>query len=658
MISICLSIQAQTRLTGTVLDKKTGEPIFGANIFIENSTVGATSDPDGKFTIKNIRGANQKVVITHVSYGSQTVPLRGRTRIDFKLNPKVTELGEFQLEQDKDRRWKRLYRQFEEAFIGQSINAEMVEVKNPWVMELAKANAGEISGFSLDLLEIENRATGYKIQFLVDQFKIAGKEVSYSGKPLFTPLEPADNEENEKWIERRKTTYQGSRQHFLYALVNNRLTQEGFNIYNAKFDQREGRFKTDGSLSAEEVFKDGVLNFKDFLKVVYTKEKPEPAFVKAFSSETTVDMGRRGTMYIQDRATSKNQTSYLFVRSSRGTQISDQGFLKTPEAILEYGYWSWERVAELLPYEYQLDLIEPQEKTEALVEEAFIPRKNGFDLSKAQLPIEEIIVAAPRRDAIRSIDRPKFENSSSVTWLKKKDPIIAIDLNGEARAYPISILERHEVVNDILANESVAITYCPLCGSGLAFSSSLEEQQLSFGVSGLLYNNNVLLFDRNTNSLWSQIEAKAVAGELSGKSLDVIPLTRMTWADWKDENPEGKVLSNDTGFDIDYSKSPYQGYEQTTEIPFLIGATSDQLKPKDIVIGISVNNKYKAYSLKKLSRLEESLQDELAGETLTISYNKENEQVTIIDQAGNAIKAMQLYWFSWYAFHPDTLLFK
>lgn len=355
MFSISQLSLAQSSLTGTITNSETGEPIFGANIFIENSTVGANSDPDGKFRIQNIRGSNQNVVISHIAYYSQTVSLRGRTRIDFKLKPKVTQLDNFEIEQDKDRKWKRLYRQFEEAFIGESRNASKVVVRNPWVMELEKGNGGDISGHSLDLLEIENRATGYLIQFLVEQFKTSGNEVVYSGKPYFTPIKAASADEEEEWKEAREKAYLGSRQHLLDALVKARASEEGFVLYNAEFDQRKGKFVTGERISGSEVLENGILNFEKFLKVVYTNEKPEPAFVEAFSSETRVDMGLMGSLRLEDRAATKNQISYLFIRTSKGIKLSDDAFLKNPEALLEYGYWSWERVAELLPYEYHLD---------------------------------------------------------------------------------------------------------------------------------------------------------------------------------------------------------------------------------------------------------------------------------------------------------------
>ena len=344
----------QSTLSGKVIDKESGEPIFGANIFIENSTLGTTSDLDGRYEIDGIRTSFKNIVVSHLAFKSQTIPLNEQRQIDFLLEPKIRELNAVEIEGARDRKWKRLYKKFEESFIGNSKNAKSITVNNPWVMDLMKNKDGDLTGSSLDLLEIENRATGYEIQFFVESFNQSGDQVSYSGKPLFTPLKPSSQAETDAWEEARLRTYLGSKQHFLYALINDRLQEEGFSIYDASFDQRTGRFMTFDELTRNEVFESDRLCFRDFMKVVYENKKPEAAFARAFNSSTTIDMGRRGSLELEDRNSSKNQTSYLFIKTSRGVKIDKEGFFTDPQFVLEYGYWSWERVAELLPYEYHL----------------------------------------------------------------------------------------------------------------------------------------------------------------------------------------------------------------------------------------------------------------------------------------------------------------
>jgi len=166
---------------------------------------------------------------------------------------------------------------------------------------------------------------------------------------------------------------------------------------------------------------------------------------------------------------------------------------------------------------------------------------NGFDLSGALVPPRAIERGGPPRDGIPSIDQPRFV-AAGQSGLRDSDRVLGVARNGIVRAYPVRILNWHEIVNDRLAGEPVAITYCPLCGTGMAFSARAADRELSFGVSGLLYNSDVLLYDRATGSLWSQIMSRAVTGPLRGTSLTAVPLTHTTWADWRARHPRTEVL--------------------------------------------------------------------------------------------------------------------
>ena len=142
--------------------------------------------------------------------------------------------------------------------------------------------------------------------------------------------------------------------------------------------------------------------------------------------------------------------------------------------------------------------------------------KNGFDVSNSSISADEILGGGPPKDGIPALSNPELINAVDATYLQPNDRIIGIEIDGIARAYPISILNWHEIVNDQINNQQFAVTYCPLCGTGVAFSSNVAGEVTEFGVSGLLYNSDVLLYDRNTESLWSQIMAEAVAGKLVG----------------------------------------------------------------------------------------------------------------------------------------------
>jgi hypothetical protein len=170
--------------------------------------------------------------------------------------------------------------------------------------------------------------------------------------------------------------------------------------------------------------------------------------------------------------------------------------------------------------------------------------RNGFDLDGAAVPVDEIGKTGVRRDGIPSIDDPKFVTADGADFLRDGDRVIGVYRNGLARAYPIRILDRHEVVNDVFDGEAILVTYCPLCYTGMVFSTQAKDFGLKFGVSGLLYNSDVLLYDRSTGSLWSQILSTAITGPLKGMKLPAVPASHTTWRQWRERHPTMTVLTH------------------------------------------------------------------------------------------------------------------
>jgi hypothetical protein len=148
-----------------------------------------------------------------------------------------------------------------------------------------------------------------------------------------------------------------------------------------------------------------------------------------------------------------------------------------------------------------------------------------------------------------------------------------------ARAYPVRILIWHEIVNDTIDGRPVAVTYCPLCNSALAFDRRLGDRLLTFGTSGLLYRSDLVMYDRQTESLFSQIEGRAIAGALTGAELERIPVQTVTWAQWQESNPDGWVLSRDTGVQRNYGANPYTSYDSPGGSPFLFQGEPDPRLP-------------------------------------------------------------------------------
>lgn len=283
----------------------------------------------------------------------------------------------------------------------------------------------------------------------------------------------------------------------------------------------------------------------------------------------------------------------------------------------------------------------------------------GFDLSKSLIPIEEIYSGGPGKDGIPAIDNPQFVTAEAARFMRDNNRVIGVQRNGVTKAYPIRILDWHEVVNDKFADEAVVVTYCPLCGTGMVFSAQGSDIGLTFGVSGLLYNSDVLLYDRLTHSLWSQILSKAVTGPLRGTTLVHLPASHTTWRDWRQRHPETLVLSRDTGFRRNYNRSPYLDYARSGQLMFPVAERNKMFRNKEMVLGVRFDDASKAYPFKELRKHGHArFEDTFAGRTLTIEWLQDDKTARVLDENGEQLPSVLAYWFAWYAFHPDTLIFK
>ena len=280
---------------------------------------------------------------------------------------------------------------------------------------------------------------------------------------------------------------------------------------------------------------------------------------------------------------------------------------------------------------------------------------NGFTVDKdALIPAEEIHSGGPPRDGIPSIDDPRFEASASASNVKPEDRILGLAYKGIARAYPIDVMNWHEIVNDRYGDEPVVVTYCPLCGSGMAFSANVSGMETDFGVSGLLYNSDVLLYDRQTESLWSQMMSQAISGPMKGTRLTMLPLIHTTWSEWRSEHPDTQVLSRNTGDRRDYDRDPYAGYEDSTGVWFPVSKKDPRYHPKEPVLGLELEGRYKAYPFAELSRTKGKVMDRFADHDFVVRYNPDSRSARIIGRDGMELPAVQSYWFAWYVFHPET----
>jgi hypothetical protein len=296
---------------------------------------------------------------------------------------------------------------------------------------------------------------------------------------------------------------------------------------------------------------------------------------------------------------------------------------------------------------------------------------NGFDVSKSLIPKDEILAGGPPRDGIPAILKPKFETAKEAGWLKDEDLVTGIDYGGVQKAYPLRILVWHEAVNDEIGGIPVLVSYCPLCGSTVVFRRDISGspkplppdnypisrgKTLTFGISGLLYQSDVLFYDHQTESLWSQLEMKAVTGEMIGTKFEIFPSVLATWKEWKGEHPNTLVLSRDTGFRRDYDRDPYGGYENSPSVWFHLKHRNSRFHPKEKVFVVVSGDATKAYPLSELKKVKTPFEDKVGNQSVVIEF-RDGSYVKVSDKSGVPVKSFVSYWFAWYTFKPDTLVF-
>lgn len=281
--------------------------------------------------------------------------------------------------------------------------------------------------------------------------------------------------------------------------------------------------------------------------------------------------------------------------------------------------------------------------------------KNGFDLSDSLISANEIHKGGPPRDGIPSIDNPILIKPEQVDFLNADDKLVSVSIGGTTRAYPLSILVWHEIVNDTINEQAIAVTYCPLCGTAMVFDRTIDGKTVSFGVSGLLYNSDVLMYDRNTESLWSQLMMKAVSGRYKGKYLHLRVSDIMTWESWEADYPQGKVLSTETGYNRDYQRQPYTGYELTSRTYFPVAhEKSLKLRPKEWVAGALIKEQAIAFQLDKFVE-NEAVTLNFEGRELNAYYNPKTSTFRLTDVANKKrIPTTHAFAFAWHAFYPDS----
>ncbi len=279
---------------------------------------------------------------------------------------------------------------------------------------------------------------------------------------------------------------------------------------------------------------------------------------------------------------------------------------------------------------------------------------NDFKLTDLLIERDAIKSGGPPRDGIPSIDEPKYIAPDEAGFMRDDDIVLSYTHDGKTRAYPLRILVWHEIVNETINGKPILVTYCPLCGTAMIFDREVGGKVRSFGVSGLLYQSDVLMYDREDESLWSQLGMKAVSGPLSGTELEWLPSGHLTWKAWKSKHPGGEVLSTDTGHRRNYHGRAYAEYFDSPGIMFPVPRHNQALPDKDWVVGVVADDgSAVAFPIDHLEKTTQATHD-----GVTLEFDPASRLATATGEDGGELPTVTLFWFAWQAFFPETPLWQ
>lgn len=332
--------------------------------------------------------------------------------------------------------------------------------------------------------------------------------------------------------------------------------------------------------------------------------------------------------------------------------------------------------------------------------------------NKRIIEYEELQSGGPQRDGIPPIDDPIFISvNEAQSWLSDNEPLIFVNIKGQTKAYPLQVLIWHEIVNDTLADKKISVTFCPLCNASIVFDRELNGRVYDFGTSGLLRNSDLVMYDRQTESLWQQFTGRSIVGDMVTKVLTQLPSSILSFKSIYENYPKTLILSKQTGYIRDYGKNPYIGYDDINQSPFMLRQpTDDRLFPMQRVATVSFNNNDKVYtysSVKKKRVINDRFENKnlvvmfednvtsaldrsdiassrdvgtvliyeslLDGEVLEFYFDngffdkQTKSQWNIFGEAiSGSLKGKKLkpvitgahFWFAWAVFKPNTLIYK
>jgi hypothetical protein len=291
------------------------------------------------------------------------------------------------------------------------------------------------------------------------------------------------------------------------------------------------------------------------------------------------------------------------------------------------------------------------------------------DFARREAPLSEFLSGGPPKDGIPAIDAPRFLRVHEVDFVRSEEPVIELVVNGEARAYPIQILIWHEIVNDTIAGVPVAVTFCPLCNTALVFDRRVDGDVLDFGTTGKLRHSDLVMYDRQTESWWQQFGGQALVGEYAGTRLDRFPARIVAWREFAAQQPDGRVLSRQTGHDRLYGANPYEGYDDIDSPPIapVPNADDKRLPPKERVVFIERGGDAVVVPYSVLER-KRALRVIVGGERLVVRFRTglasaldspaiaDGREVGAAEvlRDGRLVEFEEPFWFVVAAFRPEA----
>jgi len=245
------------------------------------------------------------------------------------------------------------------------------------------------------------------------------------------------------------------------------------------------------------------------------------------------------------------------------------------------------------------------------------------DFSQRTVDLDSIRSGGPPKDGIPSIDQPRFVSVEAAReWVESKEPVVVVEIDGDARAYPLQILTWHEIVNDRVGGRPVAVTFCPLCNAAVVFDRELDGEAVEFGTTGRLRKSDLVMYDRRSESWWQQFTGEAIVGTHAGRELETVPSRLVAFRDFAAAHPDGRVLSRETGYNKPYGVNPYRGYDTIGNNPFLLDEAPDgRLPAMARVLGIETPSGAHVFPLTALA--PDPLRNlELDGRSVVIIANR------------------------------------